>query len=259
MYRLLMRRCPDALPAGEIAQTLNLKPSTTSVYLSALTQAGLITQRRDKTRLLYAINLETARAVVSGLFTDCCGGRPDLCDPNFMFQAEKRQRNVLFLCSGNSARSIMAEAILRDETPGGFKSYSAGRIERSEINPRTFGTLHRYGHDVAGLRSKNFAEFQRADAPKMDFVFTVCDLVANEDCPSWPGNPIGSHWGVPDPVAVDGGPAHQQAAFEHVYQKLKQRIHAFAALPFDAMDASQQQICVDDIARSTHSPEVTPI
>lgn len=257
LFRLLMRRCPDALAAGEIAQALELKPSTASVYLSALTQAGLISQRRDKTRLLYAINLDAARSVVSGLFTDCCGGRPDLCDPNFSPKNPKRRQNVLFLCTGNSARSIMAEAILRDVSPKTFMPFSAGRAERSEINPRTIRTLHQHGHDTAGLRSKNMAEFQRETAPQMDFVFTVCDMAANEACPSWPGNPIGSHWGVPDPVAAIGTSAEQHIAFNRAYQMLKQRITAFVALPFDALDRAAQQTRIDDIARTTHSPEVT--
>ena len=155
VFRLLMRRCPDELPAGEIAEVLDLKPSTASVYLSALTQAGLISQRRDKTRLLYTVNLNAARDVVAGLFVDCCRGRADLCPPHFSdlirsipLMADKKY-NVLFVCTGNSDRSIFAETILRVMAGDIFTAYSAGTAHRSELNPLAVEMLQSKGHDIA--------------------------------------------------------------------------------------------------------------
>ncbi|AXI56030.1 Arsenate reductase (plasmid) [Pseudoseohaeicola sp. NH-UV-7] len=257
VFRLLMRRCPDELPAGEIAEVLDLKPSTASVYLSALTQAGLISQRRDKTRLLYAVNLNAARDVVAGLFVDCCRGRADLCPPHFSdlirsipLMADKKY-NVLFVCTGNSARSIFAETILRDMAGDKFTAYSAGTAHRSELNPLAVEMLQSKGHDIAPLRSKNVSEFQHSDAPKMEFVFTVCDRAANEECPTWPGQPVSGHWGMPDPVKADGTLAEKRLAFQQTYGALYNRINAFTALSFDLLDRATLQKRVDEIGKET--------
>lgn len=251
VFRLLMRRCPDAVPAGEIADALQLKPSTASVYLSALTQSGLITQRREGTHLLYAVSLDAAQQVVSGLFVDCCGGRADLCPPDISqflsalpVTAEKKF-NVLFVCTGNSARSIFAETILRDIAADRFEAYSAGTTHRSELNPTALEMLIAKGHDVAHLRSKNIAEFQGDDAPKMDFVFTVCDRAANEDCPAWPGQPVSGHWGMPDPVKATGSDAEKQLVFHQTYGVLHNRINAFTSLAFDLLDRRSLQKKID--------------
>lgn len=255
MFRLLMRRCPDELPAGEIAEALELKASTASVYLSALTQAELISQRRDGTRLLYAVNLDAAREVVTGLFVDCCRGRADLCPPALsdllrsISPMKSRKFNVLFVCTGNSARSIFAETILRDMAGDKFAAYSAGTAHRSELNPFAVEMLQSKGHDVSLLRSKNVSEFQRADAPKMDFVFTVCDRAANEECPTWPGQPLSGHWGMPDPVKAEGTDAEKRLAFQQTYGALRNRINAFTSLPFELLDRASLQKRVDAIGK----------
>lgn len=261
VFRLLMRRCPDRLPAGEIADALKLKASTASVYLSALTQAGLITQRRDGTRLLYAINLDAAREVVEGLFVDCCRGRADLCPPQFsdLFngisaKADKKL-NVLFVCTGNSARSIVAEAILRELGGDRFTAYSAGTAHRSELNPFAVELLKSKGHDVSPLRSKNIEEFLSGSAPQMDFVFTVCDRAANEECPTWPGQPVSSHWGEPDPAKAGGTDAEKRHAFHQTYKALHNRIMAFAALPFETFNRASLQKRVDEIGNETPKQE----
>ena len=253
VFRLLMRRCPDVLPAGEIATVLGYKPSTASVYLSALTKTQLITQRRQGTQLLYGVNLDTARDVVAGLFGDCCRGRADICPPPFaeIMQAARpeggRKFNVLFLCTGNSARSIMAETILRDMAHDRFVTFSAGTNHRSALNPLAVALLAAKGHDVAPLRSKNIAEFQTDDAPKMDFVFTVCDLAANEECPTWPGYPVTAHWGVSDPAT--GTQAQKQLAFKQTYGALHNRLAAFSALSIAQLDRVALQQKVDEIGR----------
>ncbi|MEO0546058.1 MAG: helix-turn-helix domain-containing protein [Pseudomonadota bacterium] len=258
VFRLLMRRYPDHLPAGEIAEALDTKPSTTSVYLSALTGAGLLDQRRAGTSLLYRINMEAAQAVVSDLFFDCCKGRPDLCPPfvahiqgasdaNGKAQGgaqEQRKYNVLFLCTGNSARSIFAESILRDVAGDRFNAFSAGTKPYSELNPQAVALLTEKGIETDTLRAKHMAEFRREDAPHMDFVFTVCDRAANEECPAWSGQPISAHWGQPDPVKID---AEQALAFQQAYGMLRNRITAFAALPFPSLDRLSLQNRVDAI------------
>lgn len=255
VFKLLMRRCPDALPAGEITESLQLKSSTASVYLSALTQAGLITQRRDGTRLLYAVDLDAARDVVAGLFLDCCGGRADLCPPEIseilrvLPKEPEKMFNVLFVCTGNSARSIMAEAILREVAGDRFTAYSAGTAHRSELNPFAVEMLVAQGHDVSPLRSKNISTFQGPDAPKMDFVFTVCDRAANEECPAWKGQPISGHWGMVDPVKAVGTDAERRLAFHQTYGALHNRISAFTSLALSALDRGSLQQKVDDIGR----------
>lgn len=257
VFRLLMRRCPDELPAGEIVEVLQIKASTASVYLAALTQAQLISQRRDGTRLLYTINLDAAREVVMGLFVDCCRGRADLCPPPFsdllrgLSPIADRTFNVLFVCTGNSARSIFAETILRDLAGDRFTAYSAGTAHRSSLNPLAVDLLRSKGHDVSPLRSKNIEEFHGADAPQMDFVFTVCDHAANEDCPAWPGQPVSGHWGMPDPVKATGTDAQKRLAFHQTYGALRNRITAFTALSFENLSHAALQKHVDDISKIT--------
>ncbi|MBW4960394.1 helix-turn-helix domain-containing protein [Sulfitobacter sp. CW3] len=261
VFRLLMRRYPDALPAGEIAQALTLKSSTASVYLAALTQAGMISQRRDGTRLLYTVNLDATRDVVSDLFLDCCRGRADLCPPQFsdllrsISPMSDQKYNVLFVCTGNSARSIFAETILRDLAGDKFTAFSAGTTHRSELNPFAVEMLESKGHDVSLLRSKNVSEFQGADAPKMDFVFTVCDRAANEECPTWPGQPVSGHWGLPDPVKAQGTDAEKRLAFHQTYGALRNRISAFTSLSFEALDRAALQTHVDAIGKHTSTQE----
>ncbi len=253
VFRLLMRRCPDALPAGEIADVLQLKASTASVYLSALTQSGLITQQRRGTSLLYAVNLDAARDVVSGLFMDCCRGRADLCPPGFpqtdadQPRPDDQKFNVLFVCTGNSARSIIAETILRDIAGDRFNAYSAGTAHRSDLNPIAVEMLNGKGHDTKQLRSKNVSVYQGADAPQMDFVFTVCDHAANEDCPTWPGQPVSGHWGMPDPVKAVGTDAEKRLAFHETYGALHHRLRAFTSLSFASLDRGSLQKTVDQI------------
>lgn len=255
VFRMLVRRFPDAVPAGEIAQALALKPSTLSVYLSALRRAGLVVQERRGTWLHYSADMAGAQALVRFLFEDCCRGRPDCCLPFDINQTEvpdmtDRRYSVLFICTGNSARSIFAEAILRREAGDRFVASSAGTRPRSEPNPFAIEMLRSKGHDVSPLRSKNVDEFQGDGAPHLDFVFTVCDHAANEECPVWPGQPITAHWGVPDPAKAEGTDAEKRLAFQQAYGALRNRILAFAALPFDTLDRVALQREVDHIARS---------
>ena len=257
VFRLLMRRYPDAVPAGEIAAALDLRPSTLSDYLAGLRAVGLITQRREATSLRYKADLKGADGMVRGLYQDCCRGRPDLCAATQMSngaQAEEEAMagavyEVLFICTGNSARSIMAEVLLRELGGARFNVHSAGTRPYSELNADAVQLLSAKGHDVSHLRAKNVAEFQTRGAPQMDFVFTVCDRAANEECPAWPGQPISAHWGQPDPVRAEGTDAERALAFRQVYGALRNRISAFVALPLHRLDRRGIQYELDELAR----------
>jgi arsenate reductase len=144
--------------------------------------------------------------------------------------------NVLFLCTANSARSILAEAILARLGAGRFRAFSAGSQPRGAVNPVALDVLRSLNHPVDGLRSKSWDEFAAADAPPMDFVFTVCDNAAGEVCPVWPGQPMTAHWGIPDPAAVVGTDAVVHAAFYDAYRMLSNRIGVFCALPLASID-----------------------
>ncbi|MGH6872889.1 MAG: arsenate reductase ArsC [Rhizomicrobium sp.] len=144
--------------------------------------------------------------------------------------------NVLFLCTGNSARSILGEAILNRIGKGNFHAFSAGSFPKGAVHPQALALLARLGYDTAGLRSKSWDEFARDGAPKLDFVFTVCDNAANEACPVWPGQPMTAHWGIPDPAAVEGSEDKIAAAFRDAYNVLHRRIELFTCLPMKSLD-----------------------
>ena len=159
--------------------------------------------------------------------------------------------NVLFLCTGNSARSILAEAIMNKLGAGRFKAFSAGSIPKGKVHPEAIALLARLGFDTGFARSKNWDEFAGPDAPKMDFVFTVCDDAANEACPVWPGQPLSAHWGIPDPAAVEGTDSEVSLAFSEAYRMLNTRISIFTALPLASIDRMSLQPRLDDIGRQT--------
>lgn len=147
-----------------------------------------------------------------------------------------RPYNVLFLCTHNSARSIIAECVMNRLAPGKFKAYSAGSQPSGRVHPFALGLLNGLNYDTSGLRSKSWEEFTAPDAPELDFVFTVCDNAANEVCPVWPGQPMTVHWGVPDPAAVDGSDETKRLAFARAYNQLYNRIQVFTALPVASLD-----------------------
>jgi arsenate reductase len=159
--------------------------------------------------------------------------------------------NVLFLCTGNSARSIMAEAAMNHLAIGGgkFKAYSAGSHPKGDVHPFALELLQEQRLPTAGLRSKSWDEFATADAPRMDFVITVCDQAAAEECPYWPGQPMTAHWGVPDPAAVTGTDAAKRAAFKDAYLVLRRRIELLANLPLDKLSALALKQQLDQIGR----------
>lgn len=157
--------------------------------------------------------------------------------------------NVLFLCTHNSARSIIAEAIINKLGAGKFKGYSAGSMPSGRVQPMAIEMLSRLGYDVSGARSKSWDEFANPGAPKLDFVFTVCDNAANETCPIWPGQPISAHWGLPDPSAVTGDDAQRALAYADTHRMHYQRIGIFVNLPLASLDNLSLQRRVDEIGR----------
>jgi len=157
--------------------------------------------------------------------------------------------NVLFLCTGNSARSIMAEAILRDEAGARFHAFSAGSHPRGSIEPMVLTLLEKGDYPVDGLFSKSWDEFSKPGAPHLDFVFTVCDNAAGEVCPAWPGQPITAHWGVPDPAAFEGSALDKAAFCADIMRMLRTRIRLFAALPIRGLDRLALQRRLNDIGQ----------
>jgi arsenate reductase (thioredoxin) len=165
--------------------------------------------------------------------------------------AEQKPLNVLFLCTGNSARSIMAEVILNRAGQGKFRAFSAGSQPKGEVHPYALDLLRKLHYDVTGLRSKSWLEFAAADAPKLDFVFTVCDNAAAEVCPVWPGQPMPAHWGVPDPAAAAGTEAEKRFAFADSLRMLTNRINIFVSLPLERLDQLSLQRRLDAIGKAT--------
>lgn len=224
LFGLLMRRYPDRLPAGEIGQVLGAKPSTLSAYLAELAEAGLIDAERRGTSLLYRARLEAARGMVARLLAEACRGRAEPeagANPG-----NGRVQNVLFLGWDNAARSLMAEALLRELAGSRFEVFSAGVMPGAEANPQALAMLAELGHDTAALWAKPAAGFLAADAPRMDLVITLSDRAANVQLPAWPGRPVEAHWGLPDPVALGTAEAYAGA-----YLTLRARAAALAGLP----------------------------
>lgn len=167
-----------------------------------------------------------------------------------------RTHNVLFLCTGNSARSILAEVLIEHWGKGRFRGFSAGSFPRGTVHPLALDLLERLHLRTPGLRSKSWDEFARPGAPIMDFVFTVCDQAAGEVCPIWPGNPITAHWGIHDPAAVEGTEPERVQAFRDAYRQLENRIKLFVALPVETLDRMAIKREVEQIGRTDSSQEV---
>lgn len=164
-----------------------------------------------------------------------------------------RPYNVLFLCTGNSARSILAEAILNRLGAGKFVAYSAGSQPKGEVNPHALRLLERFNYKIGDFRSKSWDEFAQPGAPQLDFVFTVCDNAAGEVCPIWPGQPMTAHWGIADPAAVEGSDVEIGKAFIEAYSRLNNRLSIFTALPFESLDRLSLQTKLNEIGQTRDS------
>lgn len=251
VFRLLMRFAPRGVRPTEIAEALSLKQNTLSHHLADLAASGLVTVERQGRSLFYSADIRTAEALIGYLALDVGRARPDLLSQLLAERKDAAMRDtdfdVLFICSGNSARSIFAEVLLRDLGQGKFQSFSAGTRPNTELNPFALEVLRRNGHDITGLRAKHISEFQQPGSIVMDFVFTVCDTAAAEECPPWPGQPITGHWGLPDPVKATGTEGEKALVFAQTYAALRRRIAAFVELPFDSLTRLSLQSRVDAI------------
>lgn len=246
-----MRFAPQGVRPTEIADALGLKQNTLSHHLADLSASGLVEVTRQGRSLYYSVDLDTTEALIGYLALDVGRARPDLLAPLLTPRKDAAMRDtdfdVLFICSGNSARSIFAEALLHDLGKGKFQAFSAGTRPNTALNPFALEILKRNGHDTARLRSKHVSEFQKPDSVVMDFVFTVCDTAAAEECPPWPGQPITGHWGLPDPVKATGTDAEKSLVFAQTYATLRRRIAAFVELPFESLGRMSLQSHVDAI------------
>lgn len=267
LFRLLMRRGPSGMAAGDIAEAIGISPSSLTFHAGALERAGLLRSWREGRFVYYAVAVDRMRRLLTFLTEDCCDGRPEVCGGFGIaaaacgagegvpgMTASETTYNVLFLCTGNSARSQMAEAILNRLGAGRFRAFSAGSHPKDAVNPYTVDLLRNQNHPVDGLRAKGWDEFAAPGAAPLHFVFTVCDDAAGEVCPVWPGQPMTAHWGIPDPAAATGSEAERRLAFADAYRMLNNRISIFVSLPMRSLDRLQLQKRLDAIGRTASVP-----
>ena len=256
LMRLLIAEGANGLPAGDLGLRLNLPPSTLSFHLSALERAGLTQSTRQGRHIIHAARFAGLRQLLTFLTETCCGGRPELCGDLARLLPplpEKDQGmtpafNVLFLCTHNAARSIMAEAILRQIAGTRFRAYSAGSDPSAEPNPEVIAKLRAFGHDTAGLRSKSWHEFTGPNAPRMDFVIALCDTLDGQSCPDFSEFAVTAAWPLPDPAKFTGNLTERATMLNELYASLRRRLEIFTALPFASLDRLAMKARLDEIA-----------
>ncbi len=258
IFRHLARNGPQ--PAGQVGEQFNLPPATLSFHLKTLQHAGLLECRREGRQLIYQARCEVIMTLTAYLTEHCCKlptFNPEtvipFATPTWSTAAVNQEKiyNVLFLCTGNSARSVLAEATLNHLGTGRFRAFSAGSFPTGKINPLSLKLLELQGIPTDGLRSKSWNEFATPDSPLLDFVFTVCDNAAGEVCPVWPGQPISAHWGVEDPAGVEGDEAIKMLAFRKALRELENRIKIFISLPIQSLDKIRLKSKLDEIGQTT--------
>lgn len=238
IFRTLVQAGLEGLPAGVLGERLALVPANLSFHLNHLRYAGLLWSRREGRSIIYAANFDVMNDLV-GYLTEYCGAErmPAARTSDRPLGAKvEHELNVLFLCTSNSARSIMAECALNRWGKGRFRGLSAGSHPRKNVHPIARNVLAALRYATAGLRSKSWNEFAGAGRPPLDFVFTLCDRAAAEVCPAWPGQPIRAHWGVSDPLAFAGTPEAKRRHFLQVYQAIEHRVKIFTGLPLDTLE-----------------------
>ena len=259
LIRALATQGASGMAAGEVAALLRVPASTLSFHLAALEQAGLVRSTRQGRHIIYAVRFAGLRALLSYLTETCCGGRPELCGdlarllPDDIEEEKSMEPafNVLFICTRNSARSIMAEAILERIGRGRFNAYSAGSHPASEPMPEVIDRLSAMGHDVSRLRSKSWNEFTKPDAPRMDFVLTLCDPAEGESCPDLGERPITAVWPFPDPAKFSGTEVERTALLNQLYGMIRRRLEAFASLPFGTLERIALKERLDELGDSS--------
>jgi arsenate reductase len=257
LMRALLAAGPSGLPAGGIATRLGVPASTLSFHLKALEAAGLVAATRHGRSLVYAAQVARLRALLAFLAEACCGGDPARCgDLHLLFETdgetarmEKPSFTVLFLCTRNSARSIMAEAILGRIGEGRFRAFSAGSAPSEDGPlPEVLAQLKALGHDVSGLQSKSWDEFTGPGAPRIDFVIALCDTLAGQTCPDFGETTVTAAWPLPDPAKFAGSAAERATLLNELYAALRRRLQIFASLPFNALDRMAVKARLDELA-----------
>jgi ArsR family transcriptional regulator, arsenate/arsenite/antimonite-responsive transcriptional repressor / arsenate reductase (thioredoxin) len=255
VLRLLISCGPNGLPAREISGRLAIPASTTSFHLAALERAGLIRATRQGRQIIYALRVIALRELLAFLTEACCGGQPELCGdltallPHVSDESEPMTPvfNVLFLCTHNSARSIMAEAILNRFAGDKFRAYSAGSHPAETPMPEVLEKLHALGHDTSGLHSKSWRLFTGPDAPQLDFVIGLCDVIDRRTCPDFGDKAVTASWSMPDPAKFTGQGAEREAMLNELYAGLYRRITIFSNLPFARLDRMAVRKRLDEI------------
>ena len=257
LLRLLIARGASGMAAGDIAAALCVPSSTLSFHLSALAHAGLTQATRQGRQVIHSVQLAGLRSLLAFLTESCCGGRPELCGdlarllPRSPLEEDPHMTpafNVLFLCTRNSARSLMAEAILNKIGGGRFRAYSAGSEPAQKPMPEVIRKLEALGHDVSGLHAKSWTVFQHPDAPRIDFVIALCDILQDQHCPDFGDSVVTGSWPLPDPAKFRGGEAERGLLLNELYASLDRRIGIFISLPFDKLDRMALGARVDEIA-----------
>ena len=259
LVRLLASRGASGMAAGEVAAMLRVAPSTLSFHLGALEQAGLVRSTRQGRHIIYAVRFVGLRELLSFLTETCCGGRPELCGDLARFLPDHIDEettmgpafNVLFICTRNSARSIMAEAILEKVGRGKFNAYSAGSDPARMPMPEVLDRLATMGHDISRLRSKSWNEFTKPDAPRMDFVLTLCDPAGSEACPDLGARPVTATWPFPDPAKFSGTSVERTALLNQLYGMIRRRLEAFTSLPFGTLERLALKARLDELGDSS--------
>ena len=255
LLRLLLAEGAKGLPAGDLGARLGVPPSTLSFHLSALERAGLTQSTRQGRQIVHAARIAGLRSLLGFLTETCCGGQPEICGDLARLlppcpDEETRMTpafNVLFLCTHNSARSVMAEAILQKIGGNRFHAYSAGSLPVETPNPEVIAKLQALGHETDELRSKSWDEFAGHSAPRMDFVITLCDMLEEDACPDFGKLPVTAAWPLPDPAKFTGSAVERSALLNELYAGLNRRIGIFANLPFTSLDRLAIKARLDEI------------
>lgn len=261
LLRLLASAGASGMPAGELSTALGVPPSTMSYHLAALEQAGLVQSTRRSRHVIYAVRVFGLRTLLAFMTETCCAGRPELCGDLARLLPDSEEDspmtaafNVLFLCTQNSARSIMAEAILERIGRGRFSAYSAGSKPIATPLPEVIEKLKALGHDVSSLRSKSWAEFMRPEAPRIDFVIALCDIPAGQKCPNFGDKAVTGSWPMPDPARFSGSSAERAVLFNELYSGIRRRLEIFCSLPFATLDRMAVKARLDEIGDSDRVP-----
>jgi protein-tyrosine-phosphatase/DNA-binding transcriptional ArsR family regulator len=255
VVRSLLKAHPDGINAGDIARLCDVAHNTLSAHLNVLTNAGLVTVERRGREMNYRVELKRLRSLVKSLAKDC--GDVVLVSADESEDTSVTERfmnpafNVLFLCTHNSARSIMAEALLEKLGRGNFRAYSAGAEPAREPLPEVIERLKAMGHDTSQLRCKSWNEFKGPDAPRMDFIIALCDVPHGQFCPDLAGQYVTAAWPLPDPAAFKGSATERTTLLNELYAMIRRRIEIFTSLPFRSLDRMALKARLDEIGDTT--------